>query len=486
MLSNVRVAYTEDTKAASAYGTLSRQRGHCSWFLQKTNEEHDSTMSHPFMKSIYNQKYNRNAYGAYIWSQYQMFSTIEKLVESSKAAPALAPVYDAKLHRKEALEKDLEYFLKSRDLDTSDPKFDAIRKVTEDYVEALQKEGRDPKALLCHHFLQYNAVLSGGQYLMGRIAGKEGIDTTSGPNGWILDPSGVAFYNFDGLKSTAVRVQQYMKDMDTIELSDADREAMLPIMKRIYQQTAEAMDAAYQIAVQEGLPQEDETPIKKESPLERTQIKTNLKLTLKELRQFDGKDGGTILMGLKGKILDVTSGRESYGPGGSYSIFGGRDVTKCLALMNLSEEFLDQPDYAPEDEAGQKSLDAWLARLGEKYPEVGQVVKPMKLSLEELRKFDGRDGGRILMSLRGKIIDVTKGKESYGPGGSYSLFAGRDVTKSLALMNLSEDHLDQPGFTPDSADGKKSLDTWWSRLSGTYPEVGELIFAGHSQDYSRL
>lgn len=471
-VAHVKVARADDSAPASAYGTLSRRQGHCSWFLQKTNEDHDSTMSHPFMQSIYSQSYSRDAYGAYVWSQHRMFSAIEKAVESSRNEVALAPVFDSALHRKKPLELDLEYWNKSKEL-PGDAKYDGIRRATEEYVEALQKEAGDPKVLLCHHFLQYNAVLSGGQYLMGKIAGKEGIDTESGPSGWILDPSGVAFYVFEGLKHPGSRVQQYMKDMDTIVLSDADREAMLPVMKRIYKQTAAAMDAAHQIAVLEG----EEAPVVAQGDPVSKPLDANgaLRLTLKQLKKFDGKDGGRILLSLKGKILDVTSGAESYGPGGSYSLFGGRDVTKCLALMDLSPEFLDQPDYLPETEAGKKSLESWWTRLSSKYAEVGGVVEPLALSLGQLRQFDGRDGGRILISLKGRIIDVTAGAEHYGPGGSYSLFAGRDVTKSLALMSLSEEHLDKPEYVPENADAQKSLDSWWARLSGQHPEVGEVV-----------
>jgi len=339
-------------------------------------------------------------------------------------------------------------------------------------VESLENEANDAKALLCHHFLQYNAVLSGGQFLMGKIAGKEGIDTNRGPEGWILDPSGVAFYNFDGLKYPAARVQQYMSDMDTIELSDADRQTMLPVMKRIYKQTATAMDAAHQIALREAPAQVEPKSATPPEPLDATK---KLQLTLTQLRKFDGRDGGRILLSLKGKVLDVSGGSDSYGPNGAYGLFGGRDVTKCLALMNLSEEFLDKPEYVPEDEAGEKSLESWWARLSGKYPEVGEIVNPLRLSLEQLRKFDGQQGGRILMSLKGRIIDVTRGAESYGPGGSYSCFAGRDVTKSLALMDLSESCLDQPSYIPENEDSKKSLDSWWARLSGQYPEVGEVV-----------
>jgi predicted heme/steroid binding protein len=357
-------------------------------------------------------------------------------------------------------------------LDNGVARFDNIRKVTEDYVASLQKESGDARALLCHHFLQYNAVLSGGQYLMGKIAEKENIDTTNGPDGWILDPSGVAFYIFNGLKHPAGRVQQYMSDLDRIPLTDADREEMLSVMKRIYQQTSDAMDAAHAIAVQEGY--KPQAVKDKQNDATKRDAPGKMRLSLKQLRAFDGQNG-PVYVSLRGRILDVSSSKESYGPGGAYGIFGGRDVTKSLAMMDLSETALDQPGYVPETEAGKKSLEKWWKNLSEKYPEVGQVVEPLQLSLNQLREFDGTSGSRILMSLKGKIFDVTKSKESYGPGGSYCLFAGRDVTKSLSCMNLSEDFLDHPTYIPDTEDAKKSLEKWWKHMSEQYEEVGEVV-----------
>ena len=39
---------------------------------------------------------------------------------------------------------------------------------------------------------------------------------------------------------------------------------------------------------------------------------------------------------LPGDLLDVSAGREMYGPGGGYSLLSGHDVTRCLATMSLA------------------------------------------------------------------------------------------------------------------------------------------------------
>merc|ERR1712086_815818 len=57
-------------------------------------------------------------------------------------------------------------------------------------------------------------------------------------------------------------------------------------------------------------------------------------------------------------------------------------------------------------------------------PEADRV----KLTLAELHGFNGNYDGRILLSIGKELLDVTAGREMYGPGGSYAILAGRDVT----------------------------------------------------------
>ncbi|KAJ2684106.1 hypothetical protein H4R19_006927 [Coemansia spiralis] len=64
-------------------------------------------------------------------------------------------------------------------------------------------------------------------------------------------------------------------------------------------------------------------------------------------------------------------------------------------------------------------------------------------TLQELRQHDGTSPGLpILLAIEGDVYDVTLGSAFYGPGGSYSLFAGRDATRAFGTNCLTrEDHL---------------------------------------------
>jgi membrane-associated progesterone receptor component len=87
----------------------------------------------------------------------------------------------------------------------------------------------------------------------------------------------------------------------------------------------------------------------------------------------------------------------------------------------------------------------------------------------------------ILFAVKGKVFDVTPGKNFYGPGGPYQNFAGRDASKGLACGSFSEDMLTEDlngpldtleELTPDQKD---ALENWYGKFEEKYTVVGELI-----------
>eukprot|EP00729_Bicosta_minor_P014429 gene14429-30793_t len=98
------------------------------------------------------------------------------------------------------------------------------------------------------------------------------------------------------------------------------------------------------------------------------------KVTLEELAQYTGKGGSRILMSINRTVYDVTSGASFYGPEGGYAMFAGHDCTKCLSIMDLKPENLNDLDFKPSDDTEAKTLKDWEEKLGKKYPAVGTVV----------------------------------------------------------------------------------------------------------------
>lgn len=109
-------------------------------------------------------------------------------------------------------------------------------------------------------------------------------------------------------------------------------------------------------------------------------------------------------------------------------------------------------------------------------------AEQLELSLSELHGYTGADGGRILFSLAGELLDVSSGAEMYSPGTGYSMLAGRDVTRCLGTMSLDPAELDDLRWEPDNAEEEKTLAQWREKLKVKYPVAGRLSKNAATED----
>ncbi|KLT46185.1 cytochrome b5, partial [Cutaneotrichosporon oleaginosum] len=97
-------------------------------------------------------------------------------------------------------------------------------------------------------------------------------------------------------------------------------------------------------------------------------------ISVSELAQCDGKDPSKpIWVAIKGKVYDVTSKREMYGPGAGYNVFAGRDASRGLGMSSLDPKDAVS-DYSTLNEAQMKTLDQWDSFFAKRYNIVGKVV----------------------------------------------------------------------------------------------------------------
>eukprot|EP00440_Ansanella_granifera_P076517 gb/GFBE01083032.1/.p1 GENE.gb/GFBE01083032.1/~~gb/GFBE01083032.1/.p1 ORF type:complete len:491 (+),score=122.77 gb/GFBE01083032.1/:1-1473(+) len=349
----------------SKYGHLARSDGHSKWFLQKTLVEHDRSMDHPWMQMIYNQSFSIKQYAAWLARNYAVFKALESKIDDS--VEPLKQVHDASLLRAGTLETDLARLLGpswSEEVEKMCEESPATRR----YLEQLEKDAANPWLVLAHHFLQYNAVLSGGAYLGEMVSQK-----LCAPHG----APGVRFYAFDGVKpgKESARVQQYIRDFDKIEITTEDKDKMLVTMRGVYNDTEAMMAEVFELNPAKGIKYtsaKDGNANTSAGPLK--PCAEQLEIDLAALQTYTGENGGRILMSLAGELLDVSSGRELYGPGGGYSMLAGHDVTRCLATMSLEPDDLDDMGWSPESAEDTEALNNWRARLKEKYPVAGKLL----------------------------------------------------------------------------------------------------------------
>jgi len=100
--------------------------------------------------------------------------------------------------------------------------------------------------------------------------------------------------------------------------------------------------------------------------------------------------------------------------------------------------------------------------------------KALYLTLEELARFNGYDdpSGTILLSIYGRIFDVTSGVQHYGPQGSYSNLAAKDASRAFATNCYNNDQLhDLRGLTQEQ---RTTIDGWYKFYNEheTYRPVG--------------
>jgi membrane-associated progesterone receptor component len=96
-------------------------------------------------------------------------------------------------------------------------------------------------------------------------------------------------------------------------------------------------------------------------------------------------------------------------------------------------------------------------------------------TLAELAGYDGSDAAKpLLIGIRGYVYDVTRGRDYYGPGGPYEMFAGKDCSRALAKVSFEAEL-----FTGEIADLAQDeldkLEEWIEMFETKYRRVGRLL-----------
>lgn len=95
---------------------------------------------------------------------------------------------------------------------------------------------------------------------------------------------------------------------------------------------------------------------------------------------FNGENGAPVYLAVRGRVFDVSSGRNFYGPGGPYENFAGRDASRGLACGSFDESMLTKDLNGPLDTLSDlgpdemESLQGWEERFSSKYLVVGKLV----------------------------------------------------------------------------------------------------------------
>jgi len=125
----------------------------------------------------------------------------------------------------------------------------------------------------------------------------------------------------------------------------------------------------------------------------------------------------------------------------------------------------------PEDRSKGSMPDPASLMTGEK-EELPEVEQMGTITLETLNAHDCNNPDRRLMSLFGVVYDVTAASNKYGPDGSYSEFAGHDITLTLGAGQMGDKWLDK--FLKFDPTWKEGAEKWVDYYAAKYPKCGRL------------
>ncbi|KAK1745106.1 cytochrome b5-like heme/steroid binding domain-containing protein [Skeletonema marinoi] len=109
---------------------------------------------------------------------------------------------------------------------------------------------------------------------------------------------------------------------------------------------------------------------------------------------------------------------------------------------------------------------------------------PRNFTITQLRHFDGTVDQRtdekkpVYLSVNGTVFDVSNGRDFYGPGGPYEVFAGRECGAALATMSFDEKLLDDVSACENLGVGDRNeLQNWMEKFEHyrCYPIKGKLV-----------
>lgn len=104
----------------------------------------------------------------------------------------------------------------------------------------------------------------------------------------------------------------------------------------------------------------------------------------------------------------------------------------------------------------------------------------VSMTAEQLSKYNGAGDGSIYMAVQDPfsdevtIFDMTSGKDFYGPGGPYHVFAGKNASHGLAKS--STDSTQVTGDLGQLSEHEKDTHMqWYTKFSSKYPKIGKLV-----------
>ncbi|XP_027872684.1 heme oxygenase [Xiphophorus couchianus] len=218
---------TEKRTQKSAEQTVTRDLSE--QIKEVTKESHVRAENTELMLSFQRGQVTLQQYKLLLCSLYEIYQALEEEMDRNSNHPAVAPIYfPAELARLKSIEKDLEFFYGPDWREKI-----VVPAATQRYSHRLRQIGKEnPEFLVAHAYTRYLGDLSGGQVL-GRIAQKSmGLKSANG----------LSFFTFPGVSSPNLFKQLYRSRMNSVELTEEERNGMLEEAVRAFELNIQVFD----------------------------------------------------------------------------------------------------------------------------------------------------------------------------------------------------------------------------------------------------
>lgn len=238
-----------------------------------TKDSHVRAENTELMLSFQRGRVSLPQYKLLLCSLYEIYQALEEEMDRNSDHPGVAPIYfPAELARLKAIEKDLEYFYGQDWREKI-----VVPAATKRYCHRLRQIGKEnPEFLVAHAYTRYLGDLSGGQ-ILGRIAQKSmGLKSSEG----------LSFFAFPGVSSPNLFKQLYRSRMNSIELTEEERNGVLEEAVRAFEFNIQVFDDLQTlVSVTENQPQ---TCLTRSTPVKTLQMPEAIFKTVPLLRMVLG------------------------------------------------------------------------------------------------------------------------------------------------------------------------------------------------------
>lgn len=173
--------------------------------MSGTAEIHRAAERVPFMVAFFKGELPREAYAAYLGRLWYVYDALEEAAESLRDDPNVGQLHSPELHRRDALERDLRFYVGDdwRSTIGESPAAKAyaarIREVAATF----------PPAFAPHHWLRYLGYVLGQEILRKLVAKSYGVG-----------PEGMNFYDFPEIDDPKAYLGGYHKRMNAIPVDE--------------------------------------------------------------------------------------------------------------------------------------------------------------------------------------------------------------------------------------------------------------------------